>query len=184
MEWKTNPYFGSHIPKEWRPTFSRFLYPFAHSRCCKTLFFFKDSFFSVHWCICGMKRTFVRSGLSGRSFLIRMLTCHLVTSLPKRTIVFQPSIFSGYVSFMGMFLCFFLLFYPYLGRWSTLTNIFQVGRNHQLVLFPTKDLSSHFYGRGRGDHCPHQTCLPVGWKWVTRRWAKVFSMGSWYTRDR
>lgn len=36
--------------------------------------------------------------------------------------------------------------------------------------FPTKDLSSHVYGRGRGDHCPYQTCLQVGWKWVTRQW--------------
>ena len=28
---------------------------------------------------------------------------------------------------------FFLNFHPYLGRWSNLTNIFQLGWNHQLV---------------------------------------------------
>ena len=45
METKSTFWF-SH-PKTMTTTFSRNLYPFAHSRCCKTLFFFKDSWYGA-----------------------------------------------------------------------------------------------------------------------------------------
>ena len=39
----------------------------------------------------------------------------------------------------GGFKCFFL-FHPYLGKWSNLTNIFQMGWNHQLVIMGEKSI--------------------------------------------
>ena len=52
---------------------------------------------------------------------------------PKRKLVFQTSCFRVYVKLGGGFKYFY--FHPYLGKIPILTNIFQMGWNHQPVNF-------------------------------------------------
>ena len=58
-----------------------------------------------------------------------------VSYLNQPAVFFLSRVFSGHTHtfpFGGGFIFFY--FHPYLGKWSNLTNIFQMGRNHQLVL--------------------------------------------------
>ena len=36
-------------------------------------------------------------------------------------------------------------FHPYLGKWSNLTNIFQMGWNHQLAILPSHKISARYF---------------------------------------
>ena len=76
-------------------------------------------------------------------------------------------------------------FHPYLGKWSKLTNIFQMGWNHQLVYFfgeSAKSISYPLYDEGlivgldRTPSCDRfndflgSTCsLPMGFLWMDFR---------------
>ena len=46
----------------------------------------------------------------------------------------------------------FFYFHPYLGRWSNLTNIFQMGWNHQLVLYDWNGFNMLFWLVGQLEH--------------------------------
>ena len=63
-------------------------------------------------------------------------------------------------TFSGWWFEIFFYFHPYLGKWSHLTNIFQMGWNHQLVLF--------IFTRNLGEHDPNLTsivsAIGLGWK--------------------
>ena len=75
---------------------------------------------------------------NSKAWLRQRLAAHKVCVFSGGMVVFTGRVvpqrfFLGGATFLGWWFQIFVMFHPYLGKWSNLTNIFQMGRHHQLV---------------------------------------------------
>ena len=89
-------------------------------------------------------------------------------------------------------------FQPYLGKWSNLTNIFQMSWNHQVVMIWSHDLMIHqcfladvsgsrpstrvpnSLGQEPSDQAPPQEGLHLWTGWWWKKWCTNMKMDGWY----